>query len=213
MNEKNKKTKIIQDMEQMLSQLDPESPRFELLKTAKKFKSNWLDLGDLLSKNNNNKEYLKWGYSSFDQYIQKELKIKNDTAFKLMASFQYLKKYKPELTDSKNIKSIPDYRIIHQMSELENNDELSSDSLEELRKEVFEFNAGPKKIKKKISELDGSMYNNEDDVSHEEQMIDKMKKALQQLKKILPVFEPSQDVIRSMETVENFLNEVTNEEE
>ncbi|MDH3961457.1 MAG: hypothetical protein OET55_09335, partial [Desulfuromonadales bacterium] len=59
-------TKGSQHIEQLMRQLPPESERYQVLATAKQFKSSWVELGEWLAKVSNKKQFSEWGFTSFE---------------------------------------------------------------------------------------------------------------------------------------------------
>ena len=79
------------EMEAQLKTLDPSSERYATLSAARDFKASWVALGELLTRVREGSLYREWGYSSFEAYARRELRIRQDTANKLTRSFSFLR--------------------------------------------------------------------------------------------------------------------------
>ena len=69
-------TKGAQHIDQLLQQLSPDSERYQVLMSAKRFKSSWAELGESLTRVANTGEFHDWGYASFEDYCAREIRIR-----------------------------------------------------------------------------------------------------------------------------------------
>ncbi len=198
-------TKIEENMQEMLDKLDPESNRFKILLSAKRFKSNWLDLGELLQNLIKSEEFSKWGFQNFEAYCKAELKIKLDTAMKLVSSYGFLKKYKPELTKGNNLNEVPDFKVINKLAQVEENLEVDNDVKKDLRNSVFDEGMTYNSLNKKLKEVSGEP---EEKMNDDEQIVEKMRKSLYTLRKCLPVFDADDNILESLKTIEDFISTI-----
>jgi len=98
-------------IERIMEELDPSSERFQVLETAKKFKSSWVELGDRLLGVNNRNLYRDWGYGSFEEYCTREIRIKKETAQKLTLAYRFMEQHEPQLLARREEpRPLPDYR-------------------------------------------------------------------------------------------------------
>jgi len=197
------------NMNNKLEHLDPASERFQVLNAAKKFKSNWLDLGELLNECLKKNDFRKWGFDNFDAYLKSELRIKPETAMKLIASFGYLKKHRPSITSASDVlKPIPDFKVINKLQNAVDSYDFSKKEIEELQESVFEKGISPAKLNKAIKTMTQEVNDDNSSENHEKKLIDKMQQALETIKKIMPVFEPDARIITSLHEVETFLAQI-----
>ena len=63
-------------IEKIMQELEPESERYQVLDTAKRFKSSWVELGEKLLKVSSTARFSEWGYGSFEEYCVQEIRIK-----------------------------------------------------------------------------------------------------------------------------------------
>ena len=110
--EEEKKSKGAQFIEQLMQQLSPESERYQVLASAKQFKSSWVELGEWLARVSNKNQFSDWGYTSFDDYCTKEIRIRKQTAEKLLMAFRFLERKEPGLLERKQGRALPDYRSV-----------------------------------------------------------------------------------------------------
>lgn len=201
------KTNIEISMNNSLKNLDPESFRYKVLETAKKFKSNWLDLGQNLSDLLKNQDFQKWGYRNFEDYCKRELKIKLDTAMKLVSSFGYLKKHEPKLISS-GLESVPDFKVINKLADIEKIPDFGKEKFKELHEQVFNEGISEGKLQKQIMSMSSneSIESPKDD--NDEKLLEKLKKSINILKNLLPVFEADDSVFSSLNKIEKFINEI-----
>lgn len=89
-------TKSLDNITRKMDDVDEESIRYRILKSAKNFKTSWIDLGQSLYAAWKDKLFKGWGYSTFDAYTAKEIGIKKPTAMKLLKSYYFLEREEPE---------------------------------------------------------------------------------------------------------------------
>jgi len=132
------KSKAELAIENLMLQLEPGTPRFQVLESAKRFKSSWVELGERLIAVNTQKLYREWGYLTFDEYCNKEVRIKKQTALKLTRAYHHLEKEEPQLLAQKEeLRPLPDYRSIDLLSRARE-EGISEEPYQELRKAVLE---------------------------------------------------------------------------
>lgn len=69
--------------------------REKVLAVAQDFKSSWRDLAEVLNSVNNTQAFKAWGFESFEDYTTKEIKIRKNTALKLIQSYRFLRTEEP----------------------------------------------------------------------------------------------------------------------
>jgi hypothetical protein len=79
-----------------MSELEEETPRYQVLQSALAFKSSWVVLGEQLAKVMEGGWFRTWGYASFERFCADELFISAGTAKKLVRSFSWLGEEAPE---------------------------------------------------------------------------------------------------------------------
>jgi len=136
--EQEKQTKGSQHIEQLMQQLPPESERYQVLATAKQFKSSWVELGEWLAKVSNSKRFSEWGFTSFEDYCTKEVRIRRQTAEKLLLAFRFLERKEPGLLERKEGRPLPDYRCVDLLRQADDEKQFSMAEYSELRQAVIE---------------------------------------------------------------------------
>lgn len=125
-------------IEELMRQLDPDSPRYRVLASARQFKSSWVDLGEKLLKVKREGLFHEWGYADFIDYCRKEVRIKQPTAQKLTLAYRYLEKQEPDLLkQEQNPRGLPDYRAVDLLRQAEEEQQLSQDEIAQLRQAVL----------------------------------------------------------------------------
>jgi hypothetical protein len=76
--------------------LEPDEPRYHVIKATLQYKTSWLELAERLNKVANEKLYKDWGYKTFRDYCARELFISPATAKKLVRGFQWLDEQLPD---------------------------------------------------------------------------------------------------------------------
>ncbi|MBW2475831.1 MAG: hypothetical protein JRE63_00745 [Deltaproteobacteria bacterium] len=136
--DKSSRTMGARHIEEMLQKLPIGSERHQILSCAKQFKSSWVELGELLARVCQNQHFKQWGFSSFEQYCTKEVRIRRQTAEKLLLAFRFLERKEPELLHNRAERPIPDYRSIDLLREAEENKHLQDEDYRNLRNVIIE---------------------------------------------------------------------------
>jgi hypothetical protein len=152
MEEKNP-TKGSQHIEQLMRQLPPESERYQVLATAKQFKSSWVELGEWLAKVSNKKQFSEWGFTSFEDYCTKEIRIRRQTAEKLLLAFRFLERREPSLLERKEGRPLPDYRSIDLLRKADEREHFSMEEYSELRQAVIEEERNHPSVAKRFRDM------------------------------------------------------------
>lgn len=152
MEEKNP-SKGSQHIEQLMRQLPPESERYQVLATAKQFKSSWVELGEWLAKVSNKKQFSEWGFNSFEDYCTKEIRIRRQTAEKLLLAFRFLERSEPGLLQRKDGRPLPDYRSIDLLRKADEREHFSMEEYSELRQAVIEEDRNHAAVAKRFRDM------------------------------------------------------------
>jgi len=146
-------TKGSQHIEQLMRQLPPESERYQVLATAKQFKSSWVELGEWLAKVSNKKQFSEWGFTSFEDYCTKEIRIRRQTAEKLLLAFRFLERREPSLLGRKEGRPLPDYRSIDLLRKADEREHFSVEEYSELHQAVIEEERNHPSVAKQFREM------------------------------------------------------------
>jgi hypothetical protein len=136
--EQEKQTKGAKHIEQLMSQLPPESERYQVLATAKQFKSSWVELGERLAKISNKNSFSEWGFTTFEDYCAKEIRIRRQTAEKLLLAYRFLERKEPGLLERKEGRPLPDYRSVDLLRKADEEEHFSMSEYNELRQSVID---------------------------------------------------------------------------
>jgi len=136
--EQEKQTKGAQHIEELMHQLPPDSERYQVLATAKQFKSSWVELGERLAKISNNSRFSEWGFTTFEDYCAKEIRIRRQTAEKLLLAYRFLERKEPGLLERQQGRPLPDYRSVDLLRKAAEEEHFSMAEYNELRQSVIE---------------------------------------------------------------------------
>lgn len=147
------KTKGSQHIEQLMQQLEPESERYQVLATAKQFKSSWVELGEWLAKVSNSQKFSDWGFTSFEDYCTKEVRIRRQTADKLLLAYRFLERKEPDLLERKAGRPLPDYRSVDLLRKADEGEYFSMAEYSELRQAVIAEERGHPAIARQFRDM------------------------------------------------------------
>jgi hypothetical protein len=141
-------------IEKIMQKLEPDSERYQVLDTAKRFKSSWVELGDKLLQVSSTARFREWGYASFEEYCAQEIRIKKGTAEKLTLAYRYLERQEPELLARREeLKPLPDYRSVDLLRRAREENSFSDEEYAELRKSVVEDERSHPTVLKRFNEV------------------------------------------------------------
>ena len=146
-------TKGGQLIEQLLQQLPPDSERYRVLLSAKRFKSSWVELGESLTRVANTGQFQEWGYTSFEDYCSKEIRIRRQTADKLLLAFRFLEREEPGVLERKEARNLPDFRSVDLLRQAREEQAFSADHYSDLRKAVLEDERSHPTVARQFREL------------------------------------------------------------
>ncbi len=159
-------TSSIKRIQSLLTELDQNSLRYQVLSTALAFKTNWLELGKHLYEVYKEEKFREWGYSSFEKYCSQEIGIKKNTAEKLTTSYYYLEKHEPKVLNqykSKERPEIPDFETVNCLAKIREDDHISEEKYEEFKEAAFEDGVSDKALKRKYGSFLKELEKEEDD--------------------------------------------------
>ncbi len=135
----NPKTSAESHIETIMGQLEPGSDRYRVLDVARRFKSSWVELGEELLRVNQGGLYQHWGYASFEEYCQKEIRIRKPTAQKLTQAYRFISREEPQLlAEQSPLQSVPDYRSIDLLRQAREEHSFSDEDYAALRQTVID---------------------------------------------------------------------------
>jgi len=133
------KTAAESHIETLMEHLEPGSDRYRVLDVARRFKSSWVELGEELLKVSQASLYRNWGYDSFEEYCQKEIRIRKPTAQKLTQAYRFISREEPHLlAEGSPLQSVPDYRSIDLLRQAREEQSFSEEDYATLRQTVIE---------------------------------------------------------------------------
>lgn len=183
------KTKSLDDLEQKMREAEPDSLRQHVLKSAKDFKTSWIELGRALYTVWKDKLYKEWGYSTIDTYAAKEIGIRKQTAMKLLRSYCFLEKEEPrylksDYTDSQDTALVPGYESVDVLRQAKNKKDLDAQDYASLKKAIFEKGKDSQEVKKDLTSLIRQRRELEPEEARQEKRLSLLKRFLGSLKAI-----------------------------
>jgi len=142
-----------QHIEQLMQELPPESERYQVLATAKRFKSSWVELGEWLARVSTGGQFTSWGFDTFEEYCTRAIRIKRQTAEKLLLAFRFLERREPGLLQRREERPLPDYRSIDLLRQADEEKPFSMEEYAELRQAVIEQERSHPSIARQFREL------------------------------------------------------------
>lgn len=146
-----------------VSELKAGSLRHQVLVTAQKFKSSWVELGAQLVRVRNEGAWEEWGFPSFEDYCTKELRIKRQTALKLTSSYAFLAKHERSMLESVGRgeeapratagaqNQIPAFEVVSVLAGAEERGQLSEKDYQQLREKIWNEEP-PRQLARELAE-------------------------------------------------------------
>jgi hypothetical protein len=180
------KSKGLQNIERMMEVVDTDSIRFQVLESAKQFKTSWVELGQVLYAVWKDKLYKAWGYQKFEAYTAKEIGVRRETAIKLVKSYWFLEREAPEYlkedyTRSAEAARVPKLDSVNVLR-LARDKDLHPEEYDRLKHNVLQKGAEPSAVKKELTELIRQREELEPDEARKQKKMVVVKRFLSQLK-------------------------------
>lgn len=156
-----RKSRAEVEIEEQLATLDPSSVRYQVLEAARDFKAAWIELGRRLTVAREDEGWKAWGYSSFEAYCRRELRLRRDTANKLTRSYSFLRDHEPTALEECSTRELPPLDVVDLLSRAREKAKLTDQQLDEIREEVFDPQAGPttrSQVVKRFREIDPDAF-------------------------------------------------------
>jgi hypothetical protein len=144
----------------LLTQLDPGTERYRVLRAARDFKASWVELGERLTEAREAEQYKGWGYTSFEAYCRQELRLKAETANKLTRSYSFLRDHNPESIAEREARELPPLDVVDLLSRAREKAKLSEAQFTAIEGEVFDGEEPPNKrqVLERFRELDPDAF-------------------------------------------------------
>jgi hypothetical protein len=152
------KTRSLEAIEEKMSGMDTESLRFQILNSAKNFKTSWIDLGQALYSVWKDKLFKDWGFLTFDAYTSKEIGIRKNTALKLLKTYYFLEKEEPHMVNraylkTKDASMVPNYESVEVLRLAKKKQLLDESDYRRFRKDILEKGRDGREVKKDLTTL------------------------------------------------------------
>ncbi len=134
--------------------MDPEKYREQVVNSAKTFKSNWVQFGELLTKVAADKLYEEWGYRKFEDYCRVEIRIKKNTAIKLTNAYFFVTNEDPDIFNHTTSKECGlDLDTVSFLQKAKNDDNCSEDIYNELKESALERGQSSSTLARKYKQM------------------------------------------------------------
>ena len=185
----NRKTKAIENIERKMESMDSDSLRYQVLKSAKTFKTSWIELGQMLYTVWKDKLYKDWGYSEFDAYTSREIGIRGQTSLKLLKSYSFLKKTEPQYLKRDregegSAGQVPTYEAVDVLRRADSNKDIAREDYSRIRKYVLEDGKDAKEAQKDLTQIIKKNEELEPQEVHDKKSETRLKRFLSLLKSI-----------------------------
>jgi hypothetical protein len=152
------KTKAVGRIEETMRGVEEGSLRYRILKSAKEFKTSWVDLGRALYTAWKEKLFKSWGYATFDAYTAGEIGIRKATALKLLKSYYFLEKERSSYLEDDFIESsdaarVPPIESIDLLRRAKEGKRVGGEDYSALRASVFEKGSEPSEIRRELTRM------------------------------------------------------------
>lgn len=148
------------EIQSRLEGMDPGSQRYQVLLTARDFRASWVKLGEQLTEVRENQQYRGWGYTTFDAYCRRELRLRNDTANKLTRSFGFMRDHQPEALEERTVRELPPLDVVDLLSQARERAKISDRDFASIQEEVFAPDAAPTRnsVVRRLREVDPEAF-------------------------------------------------------
>lgn len=138
--------------------LDKNSLRYQVLQSAKNFKTSWIDLGRALYSVWKDRLYKDWGYGTIEAYTSREIGIRKQTAMKLLKSYYFLEKEEPGYLEegyvaSSNVTNLPSYEAVDLLRRAKNKKPLDDQDYLSLKEEIFQKGKDPQELRRTLTTM------------------------------------------------------------
>ncbi len=197
------RTKSLEAIENKMQGLDENSLRYLILKSAKDFKTSWIELGRALYTAYKDKVYKEWGFGTFDAYTSKEIGIKKNTAMKLLRSYYFLEKEEPgylqkDYADNAEVSRVPSFESVNVLRMAKGKKILDESDYQSIKKDIFEKGKDASIVKKELTSLIRQRQELEPEEAHEKKRVATVKRFIGTLKSLKREMETSNLVSSSI---------------
>jgi len=152
------KTRSLEKIEEKMSSVPEDSIRHRILKSAKSFKSSWIDLGQALYTVWKDKAYKEWGYITFEAYTSKEIGIRKATAVKLLKSYYFLEQEEPSYVqkgqdDATSPAALPTYESVNLLRMAKSKNAIDKSDYAHLKRDVLDNGKDVSLVKKDLTSM------------------------------------------------------------
>jgi hypothetical protein len=132
--------------------------RQKTIETARRHKASWIELGQYLHTIQKSKSYKHWGYLAFDTYCYRELGIRQNTAVKMLRSYQFLQREEPDVIRAQQAevdspRNIPSVDAVNVLRLAKKNKLLTEKDISKVREDVMTEGKEPKDVRARVRKM------------------------------------------------------------
>ena len=189
----------------LTKRLDPNSSRMQLIQSAIRFKSNWVEFGKKLTRVAAEKQYREWGYEKFADYCWTELRIKQNTALKLTNAYFFMSRQEPDYFRREKSVNMPDLDAVGILQKAKADNSFSDEMYAEVRDSALVKGQAASTVARKYKELSNSNR----DRSIEEESIEQGLHLIARIrKKLFAIPRIPEQYTAYLTEIEEFLNSI-----
>ena len=127
--------------------------REEVLRAARTFKASWTGLAKVLTRVRDEALWEGWGFSSFEAYCSKELRIRKATALKLTRSWSFLDRHERGWRpDAPEARPAPAFEVVEVLAEAEERGALDAEEYRSIRDSIWDPERPVAAVRRELSE-------------------------------------------------------------
>ncbi len=149
-------TKTDREMEDTMLAVADDPERVDVLSKARRFKRTWIELAEALTGVYERESWLRWGFSSFEDYCRKELHIKKGTISKLLGSFRFLRSTAPKVLERAQHEPsapVPSLQAVDFAARAAERGAADEETMQEITRAVFEDGADAPVLSRRFKEV------------------------------------------------------------
>ncbi len=144
--------------DKLKSSLTADRIRDQLLGFSKDFKTSWVNLGQALYPVFKDKLYHAWGFEKFEDYTQKELGVKRETALRLLKTYFFIEQEEPEylkkeFSQERDPVQVPGSEAINVLRLARQKKELNKQDYAELKSSIFQKGKNDSEVRRDLVSL------------------------------------------------------------
>ena len=173
--------------------------RHQVLSESRLFSSNWIALGEQLTRVAKDMLFDNWGYKSFEEYCRIEVRLKKSTAIKLTNAWFFLSHEEPEIIKSvENGGKIPELEAVNILKKAKEAEGFTPEMYRNLKDSALESDKASSTLAREFKKMNDSLLPYEGN-----KQVDKIKRLSSNLKNELVKMSANEKLIKHVEEIES----------